>query len=131
MSTEHFTKSQVEKTVKRIVKPLVIGVLVIFVAAPLLGVFIQFLWNATIAVMFDLAPISFWQAVGLFVLAKLFFGFGGHSDKKQGKSRARVSADASAGEPDPEKDEKFRAYWQAEGKEAYEAFLAKRDESSQ
>jgi hypothetical protein len=39
----------------------------------LLGVVIQFLWNATIAAFAWTEPITFWQALLLFVLVKILF----------------------------------------------------------
>lgn len=61
----------------------VVGVLVlgpIFVA--LFGFAILNLWNWLMPGIFGLREITFWQAVGLFVLARLLFGgrsFGGRS----------------------------------------------------
>lgn len=42
----------------------------------LAGVVVMSLWNALIPVIFHLGVITFWQAVGLFVLCKILFGFG-------------------------------------------------------
>jgi len=38
------------------------------------------LWNALLPEIFNLTTINFWQAAGLLILARLFFGFG-HSGK--------------------------------------------------
>lgn len=38
------------------------------------------LWNALLPEIFSLTTINFWQAAGLLILARLFFGFG-HSGK--------------------------------------------------
>ena len=43
------------------------------------------LWNALLPQIFNLATINFWQAAGLLILARLFFGFG-HSGKWGGHS---------------------------------------------
>ncbi|NKB98616.1 MAG: hypothetical protein GKR90_09030 [Pseudomonadales bacterium] len=53
----------------------------------LFGFLIQFLWNSTLVPLFDVSTISFWQAVGLFILAKIVFGFGGGSSQSGGKSK--------------------------------------------
>ena len=42
----------------------------------LFGFIIMQLWNALIPAIFHLAPITFWQAIGLFILCKILFGFG-------------------------------------------------------
>ncbi|MDR1980983.1 MAG: hypothetical protein LBQ39_05085 [Tannerellaceae bacterium] len=39
-----------------------------------LGVVVMVLWNVLVPDIFGLAAISFWQASGLLVLARLFFG---------------------------------------------------------
>jgi hypothetical protein len=42
----------------------------------LAGFVVMLLWNALMPVIFHLGMITFWQAVGLFILCKLLFGFG-------------------------------------------------------
>jgi hypothetical protein len=40
----------------------------------LLGYGVMSLWNWLMPVIFGLTTITFWQAIGLFVLSKIFFG---------------------------------------------------------
>ncbi len=114
---------------------IVLGILFFIVMAIVFGWLIQLLWNATIADMFGLPTISYWQALGLFVLAKILFGFGvggGNSsgakkkkkEKEDATSAATVSKSGTASEniSDLADDEAFRKYWQEEGQEAYESF---------
>ncbi|MDR1938020.1 MAG: hypothetical protein LBQ73_05935 [Tannerellaceae bacterium] len=42
--------------------------------AAALGSVVMLLWNALVPDIFGLATISFWQALGLFILARLLFG---------------------------------------------------------
>lgn len=106
----------------------------------LFGVVVQFLWNETIADMFSLSTIGFWQALGLFILAKLFFGIGGSGGsggsnnwpkrrkRKRGRGRdtdGEVEADADF------EDDAFKQYWQEEGKAAFEAFQNERKSGEQ
>lgn len=42
--------------------------------AAALGAIVMLLWNLLIPGIFGLAAISFWQALGLFVLARILFG---------------------------------------------------------
>jgi hypothetical protein len=86
-----------------------------------LGLFVQLLWNVTIAAAFELPAIGFWQAIGLFILAKLFFGFGSAGSGKQFRFKRR-SRKARDPESTPVDDESFQTYWKEEGKEAYETF---------
>jgi len=39
------------------------------------GLVVMTLWNALLPVIFHIATITFWQAVGIFVLCKILFGF--------------------------------------------------------
>ncbi|MFT5014443.1 MAG: hypothetical protein ACI9HY_002397 [Planctomycetaceae bacterium] len=95
---------------------------VAIVAAGLLfGWLIMFLWNTTIADIFGIASISFWQGIGLYFLAKLFFGFGsdsgsGRFNSKDGKFRWAKFKDTSV------RHQSFRKYWDEEGRDAYERF---------
>ena len=41
-----------------------------------LSVIIMLLWNMLIPVIFGMSAINLWQALGLFILARLFFGEG-------------------------------------------------------
>jgi hypothetical protein len=106
----------------------------------LFGWVIQWLWNFTLVDMFDWPRISYWQAVAVFILAKIFFGFG-HSGgrpkhKHKHKNNDEVhkeqvrewwrgrSAKFFDNQSSLSKDEMFQKYWQEEGKAAYEAYLA-------
>ncbi len=124
MTSESYIRIQVEKRVRKILTPIVFGLFMFVVVAPILAFFIQFLWNASITPIFDVGPITFLQAFWLFILAKIFFGFGDHSDRSRKKSRGRISVKASTGEPGFEDDE-FQTYWREQGKDAYETFRAK------
>ena len=123
MTEDTYTKDEVRRFVRKIVKPVVTVLFIIIVVAPLFGLFIQFLWNATIADIFGLAAISFWQAVGLFILAKFLFGFGGSSGDGPRRSKHRKTGDK--GMP---RGEAFRAWWREEGKETWDAWKAERNE---
>ena len=95
------------------------------------GWVIQFLWNATIADMFGLPAISYWQAVGIFILAKILFGFGfGGSSTPSQKKRKKQKDAIDRNETEPESasvsdladEESFQKFWREEGQQAYEVF---------
>lgn len=104
------------------------GFVVFIVLSLLFGLAVQFLWNATVADMFSLTAISFWQAVGLFILAKLFFGFGvggsggGSKNWKGARGKKKQHKPDDLGEL--ARDEDFRRFWQEEGKQAYDEYRA-------
>ncbi|MDR3235851.1 MAG: hypothetical protein LBT48_03890 [Prevotellaceae bacterium] len=60
------------------------------VAVSVFSAAVMWLWNVLIPDIFGLTPISFWQALGLLILARLFFSgfgygrkFGGGFDKNR------------------------------------------------
>lgn len=70
----------------RIGKKIVFGLL----AVTALTFVLMFLWNWLMPVIFGLTVITFWQALGLFVLSKIFFGKGQRPNwKNQGESNSR------------------------------------------
>jgi hypothetical protein len=126
MISIQYSEDPKERRVQKIALWTVAGLTGAIVFGLLFGLLIQFLWNATLTEMFDLPALSFWQAVGLFILAKLFFGFGagsGGSPRKRKKSRVeRQSRSNSEDVATLADDETFKKFWQDEGKASYEAF---------
>ena len=56
----------------------IIKVILFVLAFPLglffFGMLVMYLWNFTLPQIFNVPPISFWQALGLLLLSKLLFG---------------------------------------------------------
>lgn len=104
-----------------------VGLIAAVALSILFGFVVRFLWNETIAAMFDVTTITFWQALGLFLLAKLFFGFGGGGGSRPSRHKKRWRRrPEDSGDDAPIEDEAFRQFWQAEGKAAYEAYREER-----
>lgn len=111
----------------------ILGIVFFVTMAFVFGWVIQLLWNATVADMFGLPAISYWQAIGVFILAKFLFGFGiggsgSSSSKKKKKEAAKVEAvsdqadAASEDVADLAGEESFQKFWQEEGKDAWDAY---------
>jgi hypothetical protein len=126
MISIQYSEDPKERRVQKIALWTVAGLTGAIVFGLLFGLLIQFLWNATLTEMFDLPALSFWQAVGLFILAKLFFGFGagsGGSPRKRKKSRVERQPNEDAEDVSTlADDETFKKFWEEEGKASYEAF---------
>jgi hypothetical protein len=126
MISIQYSEDPKERRVQKIALWTVAGLTGAIVFGLLFGLLIQFLWNATLTEMFDLPALSFWQAVGLFILAKLFFGFGaGSSGSRRKRKKQRVDQQPSADSEDVSTladDETFKKFWEEEGKVSYEAF---------
>lgn len=54
-----------------------------------LGYLIMFLWNSIIPNLFNISTITYWQSIGLFVLARIFFGGIWKSDWCSGYNRIK------------------------------------------
>jgi hypothetical protein len=87
----------------RVVKMLAIAV----VAIPLFGLLVMSLWNWLMPAVFNVRPVSFGQALGLFFLSRILFGrFGGGAggrgpwNREMRQRWARMT---------PEERERFRA----------------------
>ncbi len=102
---------------------IVLGLTIAF----LVGYIVMRLWNWLMPELFGLPLVSYWQAVGILILAKIFFGFGGgngpgkHS-KKKGES---FSGNCRPMRKDFSKWKHYDAFWKEEGEEAYKAYLEK------
>lgn len=109
-----------------------LGIIALSALALLCGWVIQFLWNVTLAEMFSLPDISFWQALGVFVLAKLLFGFGigGGSRSSSGRKKRKADGTERQQAEDPSAlvtDDEFQRFWEAEGKAAWDAYKSRTD----
>lgn len=86
----------------------------IFVPPIILAAFLAFgfvtmaLWNALLPGIFHLPVITFWQAIGLLILARLFFGGGhwGHGRHYWSRGMREKYHNMT-----PEEREKFRQQW--------------------
>ncbi len=95
---EHKIKSGV------MVVPIFIGGLFLF------SLFVWLLWNAVLpAAVPAIKTISYWQAMGIFALSKILFGFnkGWGGNRRQWKEKMEQKWNAMT----PEEREKFKSEW--------------------
>ena len=101
------------------------GIMAAIIGVILLGFILQFLWNFALSPALNIPLIGFWQAVGIFLLAKLFFGFGA----SPGKGRRSRHRNKGSDRPDT-RSQAFRSYWEHEGKAAFDAWSQSNEENS-
>lgn len=115
----------------RVRKGVTKGVKIFFVVVFGIGVFLlaiyalQLLWNWLMPELFGLVAISYWQALGILVLAKLIFGMGGGCHRG-GRSKRKFKREACR--PSGKASDKWWYYdrfWKEEGAAAYEQFVAR------
>lgn len=108
---------------------IVLVVLVIAVVVALAGLLVRWLWNHLMPGVFNLPTLSYWQAIGLFVLAQLFFGAGAKVEtgnktvKKTAKQELEQKPDNDA---DPTESDKYQDWWKNEGKQAFDLYKTKK-----
>ena len=73
-------KRRVGRKVMRVLAYVVLGIVVAALFALVFGFVLKWLWNWLMPDIFGLRQISYWQAFGLLVLAKLLFGRFSHPD---------------------------------------------------
>jgi hypothetical protein len=62
---------------------------IMIVMALLLGLIVMLLWNAVLSPVLHVSTISYWQAVGLFILSRILFGGFRRSGNIQGRQNRR------------------------------------------
>ena len=116
---EHYVKKAV-----KILVMIVLGVAFLMLANYLL----MWLWNWLMPDLFGLSTITYWQALGIFVLAKLLFGFGGGGKKGGGprhKSKVKSSNRCGSLRRDFDEWKHYDQFWKEEGEEAFKAYVQK------
>jgi len=109
-------------TAGRIGRGIVIGLLFALV----FGLFVKMLWNWLAPGVFSLKEIGYLQAVGLVVLARIFFGHRGMRPGFPGSWHGHWGGPCS-GEDAPNghiKDwRQYDAWWETEGREAFKRYI--------
>jgi len=103
----------------------ILGVAGAFLMGLLFGNLIMWLWNWLMPSLFGLRTIGFWEGLGLFLLAKILFGFGGsgHSGDDGGKHHKKHRHHGAKGESKDWKDwEYYDDWWEENGKNAFHTY---------
>jgi hypothetical protein len=98
----------------------------------LFGYFVMLLWNWLMPMLFGLVTITFWQAVGIVILAKLIFGgcrFPAHHPKEH-RDHSRRSRCGNKHE-DWKKWKYYGQYWKEQGEQDFDAYIKKKEESGE
>jgi hypothetical protein len=128
------------KKIARIVGFTIMGILFASLFALVFGFLVKILWNWLMPAIFGLGKISYWQAFGLLILAKMLFGsFGPHHDHHQ-KDHFHKRVDARWHKMMGFHDEAWRKpggshqnwkhykdFWQEEGQEAFDAYIKRKE----
>lgn len=110
----------------------ILGIIAAVGFAILFGFILMWLWNWLMPAIFGLGLITYWQAVGLFILAKIIFGgFGNHSGRKGSHSKHSGKCKDRSMKSDFSKWDLYDKFWQEEGEEAYQAYIKRKQEGDE
>jgi len=110
------------KSAGEIIGMIIFGGIFITGLAILFGFIIMWLWNWLMPMVFGLTTLTFWEAVGIFILFKILLGgcnFGGDSSSSK-KSKSNCKKD---GKGEFSKWKHYDSFWKEEGNKAYEAYI--------
>ncbi|UII29949.1 hypothetical protein LVD17_16755 [Fulvivirga ulvae] len=85
-------------------KKVVLVLLIVTVVGAAIGLVVMSLWNWLVPDLFNGPHITFWQALGLFLLSKLFFGITGKKGGQHWKHKWKHKMATMS----PEEREKFK-----------------------
>ncbi len=126
-------KSKVEKLVRSAVKIVFIAILIIAFIL-LFGYVFMWLWNWLMPDIFGLTTLSYWQAIGLLVMAKIIFGgFEGRGPGKSGRKSKNPERPTKrwACKSEVSKWKHYDSFWEEEGETAYRAYIERVDNENQ
>lgn len=126
---EEQVKSNVEHYVKKGFKIFFFIILGIGIAF-LVGYIVMRLWNWLMPELFGLSEVSYWQAVGILVFAKIIFGFGGGDGpgKKSKTKKGRFTNKCTPLRTDFSDWKHYDEFWAAEGEQAYKDYLKRKND---
>jgi hypothetical protein len=103
------------------------GIVLAVVMGFAFGYFVMLLWNWLMPIIFGLKAITFWQAFGIVVLAKILFGGHGMHGYDHGRGYRRKHRHMYRNDWAPRGDygnwRYYDDYWKNEGKAAFDAYL--------
>lgn len=116
---------------------IILGLLTAVFFGFVFGFFVKLLWNWLMPDLFNLKEITYWQAFGLVILARLIFGSFGSNHNNESKSSGHKkkqwqSEDKKEDIKDEPKNWKFYdEWWKDEGKEAFDDYVEKKYEEKE
>jgi hypothetical protein len=112
------------KALPKWIQILLLAILAIFgvtIFGFIFGYIIMWLWNQLMPQIFGLPTITYWQGVGLFILARILLGtFGSDNSNKSNIKSTKKTTDTSS-DPDWVR---YNTWWEKEGKTAFENYTS-------
>jgi hypothetical protein len=120
-----FTHKMRNRSPIEIVGIIIFGAIAISGLAILFGFIIMWLWNWLMPEIFGLATLTYWQAVGIFILLKILLGGCGGSGSRSGEKSSKASCkdERSGSKGDFSKWKDYDKFWKEEGDELYKKYV--------
>ncbi|WP_299886356.1 hypothetical protein [uncultured Lacinutrix sp.] len=120
--TNFFTHKFRKKSPLEIAGMIVFGAIAIIGLIILFGFVIMWLWNWLMPDIFGLTTITYWQAVGLFILLKILIGGCGTSGGKKSSKNSKDMCKKDS-KTDFSKWKYYDKFWKEEGDEFYKQYV--------
>ncbi len=130
----HFHKRLRDKNGKiiihRVVGMVMVGIILAVLFALVFAFLVQYLWNTILVSVFAVKMITFWQAFGIIILAKILFGgcgkhgaiHKGHDHFcNEGQNGKEFFCDVDG------KWDRYRDFWKEHGSDAWKEYLDKNE----
>lgn len=115
----------------KIVGWIIFGILAITGLAILLGFIIMWLWNWLMPEIFGFTTITYWQAVGIFILFKILIGgLGGDNHKSHKSCNHSKSISGKKSKKEFFKWKHYDQFWKEEGNQAYKEYAERMDQEN-
>ena len=125
--SNYFKHKMRGKSPATIAAMVIFGIIAITGLAILLGFVIMWLWNWLMPMIFGLPELTYWQAVGVFILAKLIFGGFGGSGSSSRKGSDECGPRHKKKKHDFSKWEFYDKFWEEEGSQAYDDYVRRQN----
>lgn len=107
------------------------GIVAITGLAILFGYVIMWLWNWLMPEIFGLTTLTYWQAVGLFILLKLLLGGCGRDGGGKKSSKKSDHKCKGGSKSDFSKWKHYDDFWKEEGDEHYKQYVERQSKQNQ
>lgn len=130
--TNFFTHKFRKKSPIKIIGMIILGTIAIVGLAILFGFVLMWLWNWLMPDIFGVPPITYWQAVGLFILLKILLGGCGSSGGGKKKSSKHSNKTCkNEYRTDFSKWKHYDKFWKEEGDEHFKDYLRRQTDPMQ
>jgi hypothetical protein len=129
----NYDSSSTRGKVFHIVGHVFVGLLFAVAFAIVFAFLVKLIWNSLMPTIFDLKEITFWQAFGIIILAKLLFGSFGSKHHDRWNNDGRYTSPWRRRPAQPEDDrppsryhpdwKTYTQYWQKEGKASFKDYM--------